>query len=78
MSFSVVFCSFLFTVLWRSAGHNLEFHKIFKAAIAFYLLCVLLSVLAVEIVIATKGRHVVISGNCMLVELDPRFGIFGF
>jgi len=29
-----------------------------------------------EIVIATRGRPVVISGNCMLVELDPKFGFW--
>lgn len=32
--------------------------------------------LVYEVVIATKGMPVVISGNCMLVELDPRFGFF--
>ena len=30
--------------------------------------------LVYEAVIATKGRPVVMSGNCMLVELDPRLG----
>ena len=31
-------------------------------------------VLVYECVIAGKGRPVVISGDCMLVELDPKFG----
>lgn len=33
-------------------------------------------VLVYEIVVATKGRPVVISGNCMLVELDPKWGFY--
>lgn len=31
-------------------------------------------ILVYEFVIAGKGRPVVISGNCMLVELDPKLG----
>ena len=31
-------------------------------------------VIVYEAVIANKGAPVVISGNCMLIELDPRFG----
>lgn len=36
------------------------------------LICIPL--LIYECVIATKGMPVVISGDCMLVELDPRWG----
>lgn len=43
---------------------------------AFALNTIFLSsiLLIYEAVIATKGRPVVVSGNCMLVELDPRLG----
>ena len=33
-----------------------------------------LPALIYEVIIANKGRPVVISGNCMLVELDPKWG----
>jgi hypothetical protein len=44
--------------------------------VVFALCTILISfpLLVYEAVIATKGRPVVMSGNCMLVELDPRLG----
>jgi hypothetical protein len=44
---------------------------------AVYALCTILlsfPLFIYEAIIATKGTPVVISGNCMLVELDPRLG----
>jgi hypothetical protein len=38
------------------------------------LLLIYVPVLIYEVIIATKGMPVVISGNCMLVELDPKYG----
>jgi len=45
-----------------------------KAVFAFHTIVISSILLIYEAVIATKGRPVVISGNCMLVELDPRLG----
>lgn len=47
-----------------------------KMKTAYALCTILLSfpLLIYEAIIATKGTPVVISGNCMLVELDPRLG----
>jgi len=39
-------------------------------------LLIYIPVLVYEIVIATKGMPVVISGSCMLVELDPKLGFY--
>jgi hypothetical protein len=51
-------------------------HKITRAVLAALLMFIYVPVLVYECVIAVKGRPVVISGNCMLVELDPRFGFY--
>ena len=45
-----------------------------KSRVSLMLLFVLIPILVYEIVIATRGTPVVISGDCTLVELDPRWG----
>jgi len=47
-----------------------------KVAVALSTLVISFPILIYEIVIATKGRPVVLSGNCMLVELDPKLGFW--
>jgi hypothetical protein len=51
--------------------------KKLKALLPIFPCCTIfisIFLLVYEAVIASKGRPVVISGNCMLVELDPRLG----
>ena len=48
--------------------------EIGKMAKVVLLPLILIPVMVYEIIIATKGSPVVISGNCMLVELDPKLG----
>ena len=50
----------------------------FGCLVAMFLFLLYVPVLVYEIVIASLGRPVVISGNCMLVELDPKFGFLDF
>jgi len=47
-----------------------------RAILAAILMFIYVPVLVYEVLIAAKGTPVVISGNCMLVELDPRFGFY--
>jgi hypothetical protein len=47
-----------------------------RAILAAILMFIYVPVLVYEVLIAVKGTPVVISGNCMLVELDPRFGFY--
>jgi len=49
-------------------------HKWLKAVAGIGLMLIWIPVVVYEGIIATMGRPVVISGNCMLVELDPRWG----
>ena len=49
-------------------------HMKLKAGAGLGLLVMYIPVIIYESIIAVKGKPVVISGNCMLVELDPRFG----
>ena len=51
-------------------------HKTQRAILAAILMFIYVPVLVYEVLIAVKGTPVVISGNCMLVELDPRFGFY--
>lgn len=51
-------------------------HKDIRAFAATMLLLIHVPVLVYQSIIAVKGRPVVISGNCMLVELDPRWGFY--
>lgn len=64
-----------FFVLWVMVSYTRsQTYWAIKQAAPLYLFFIYIPVLVYEIIIATKGRPVVISGNCMLVELDPRFG----
>lgn len=47
-----------------------------KYVFAISLLFLYLPVITYEIVIAVLGTPVVVSGNCMLVELDPKWGFY--
>jgi hypothetical protein len=51
-----------------------EERRSFGCTVAMVLFVIYVPVLVYEIIIASLGRPVVISGNCMLVELDPKFG----
>jgi hypothetical protein len=51
-------------------------HKKIRAVAATMLLLIHIPVLIYQSIIAVKGRPVAISGNCMLVELDPRWGFY--
>ena len=51
-----------------------EESRSFGCVVAMFLFLMYVPILVYEIIIASLGRPVVISGNCMLVELDPRFG----
>lgn len=53
-----------------------EDHVTYKLKSVYALCTILLSfpLLIYEAIIATKGTPVVISGNCMLVKLDPKLG----
>ena len=51
-------------------------HKEIRGFVAGMLLLIHIPVLIYQSIIAVKGRPVVISGNCMLVELDPRWGFY--
>ena len=51
-------------------------HKIMRAILAAILMFIYVPVLVYEVLIAVKGTPVAISRNCMLVELDPRFGFY--
>lgn len=62
----------------RYARHLGPRHGFLQYASGGLLLQIYGSVIAYEGLIATKGAPIVISGNCMLVELNPRFGFFGF
>lgn len=48
--------------------------KTMNLNMAVWLFILYLPILLYEIVIAAKGTPVIISGNCMLVELDPNLG----
>ena len=48
---------------------------LYKPGMALLLLLLYVPVLVYEIIIATQGRPVVVSGSCMLVELDPNYGL---
>jgi hypothetical protein len=48
--------------------------QVLRIGIMLLLILVDIPVLVYESVIATTGRPIVISGDCMLVELDPRLG----
>ena len=48
--------------------------NVVKLFIAATTLWIVIPAMIYEIVIATLGRPVVVSGNCMLVEADPKFG----
>lgn len=50
---------------WRGAIY-------LKGEVVKYLIYICLPVIIYDIIIAAMGRPVVISGNCMLVELDPK------
>lgn len=47
---------------------------VYKGSIAILLIFIYVSVFIYEVIIATLGRPVVISGNCMLIELDAKLG----
>jgi len=47
-----------------------------KGIVKGTLMLIYIPVLIYEAIIASKGMPVVISGNCMLVELDPKWGFF--
>ena len=49
-------------------------HYYLKALVGLGLVVIWIPVIVYEVIVATKGRPVVISGNCMLVELDPKWG----
>jgi hypothetical protein len=49
-------------------------HGSLKVASGSLLLMIYVPVLVYEVIIAVKGTPIGISGNCMLVELNPRFG----
>lgn len=49
-------------------------HGSLKVASGSLLLMIYIPVLVYEVIIAVKGTPIAISGNCMLVELNPRFG----
>jgi len=51
-------------------------HKDIRAFAATMLLLIHIPVLVYQSIIAVKGTPVAISGNCMLVELDPRWGFY--
>jgi hypothetical protein len=57
-----------------SRQRHVNSHEISKWFLGGYFLLIYIPVLVYEIIIATKGRPVVITGNCMLVELDPKYG----
>jgi hypothetical protein len=49
-------------------------YRILNAVAGLGLLIIWIPIIVYESIIAVKGRPVVISGNCMLVELDPKWG----
>lgn len=83
-STEVFFCSLvlsgitLFSVGSFLPGATVEpgAHKTVRASIAVCLIFIYIPVIIYESIIAVKGRPVVISGNCMLVELDPKWGFY--
>ena len=59
---------------WEGEGDvEGEFGKVLKAILVAI---VFLPIIYYEIIIATKGSPVVMSGNCIFVELDPKLGFF--
>jgi hypothetical protein len=60
--------------LRRCINDNDDEYGLVKLIISGVWAVTYLPVLIYEIVVATKGRPVVMSGNCMLVELDPKLG----
>ena len=76
-SFSVIVTAInVVTNLTRrfNSRREVQTYSYSKAAAAFALLLMYIPVIVYEAVIANKGAPVVISGDCMLIELDPRFG----
>ena len=63
-------------LIGAAAGDVGSRHTKLKAIAGIGLMIIWIPVVVYEGIIATKGRPVVISGNCMLVELDPRWGFF--
>jgi len=59
--------------LWTS-HHDIDRYSRMRTCFAIGTIVLSVPLLCYEVAIATQGRPVVISGNCMLVELDPRLG----
>jgi hypothetical protein len=77
-SFSVIVTSIFFAWSFagrgRSSRESQSLYSYAKAGAAVALLLMYVPVIIYEAIVANKGSPVVISGNCMLIELDPRFG----
>ena len=69
-NYSVVVLLILFVM--ACSGDNK--HEDFMPVFPFSTLLISFPLLVYEAVVASKGRPIVMSGDCMLVELDPRFG----
>lgn len=62
-------------VFGAAASGNLGARQIgIQGVTGIFLLLIFVPVLIYQIIIAVKGTPVVISGNCMLVELNPKWG----
>lgn len=72
------YCGFVITIVWIFIGiqEGVGSHKRLKGIAAAGMMFIYIPALVYEAIIATKGRPVVISGNCMLMELDPKWGFF--
>ena len=76
-SWEALFCVLVIQILIVRLSEDME-GVVRRRSMDCYFFFLYIPILTYEIIIARAGSPVAISGHWMLVELNPRYGLFGF